>query len=173
MNGGYLRDLQLRCRSILPVHDCLEFLTIFFSMADSRLVPSQWETALLCNDVSHWLGASLESALLLPILLSPPPLARSLPRLIPREVTYTTFHPIFPANNTCVTAEEFQQLIERLLTANSVGMNLLEDSDGRYIHWDIPNAIFFSSSVITTIGEPYPSWTRLVCVTIRSQYNGL
>ena len=24
---------------------------------------SQWETALLCNDVSHWLGASLKSAL--------------------------------------------------------------------------------------------------------------
>ena len=31
--------------------------------ADSRFVPSQWETALLCNDVSHWLGASLESVL--------------------------------------------------------------------------------------------------------------
>ena len=30
--------------------------------ADSRFAPSQWETALLCNDVSHWLGASLESA---------------------------------------------------------------------------------------------------------------
>ena len=25
--------------------------------------PSQWETALLCNDVSHWLGANLESVL--------------------------------------------------------------------------------------------------------------
>ena len=25
---------------------------------DSRLVHSQWETALLCDDVSHWLGAS-------------------------------------------------------------------------------------------------------------------
>ena len=25
--------------------------------------PSQWETALHCNNVSHWLGASLESAL--------------------------------------------------------------------------------------------------------------
>ena len=25
--------------------------------ADSRFAPSQWETALLCNDVSHWLGA--------------------------------------------------------------------------------------------------------------------
>ena len=31
--------------------------------ADARFVSSQWETALLCNDVSHWLGASLESAL--------------------------------------------------------------------------------------------------------------
>ena len=31
--------------------------------ADSRFAPCQWETALLCNDVSHWLGASLRSAL--------------------------------------------------------------------------------------------------------------
>ena len=31
--------------------------------ADSTFAPSQWETALLCNDVSHWRGASLESAL--------------------------------------------------------------------------------------------------------------
>ena len=30
---------------------------------DSRFAPSEWETALLCNDVSHRLGASLESAL--------------------------------------------------------------------------------------------------------------
>ena len=30
---------------------------------DSRFAPSQWETTLLCKDVSHWLGASLESAL--------------------------------------------------------------------------------------------------------------
>ena len=27
---------------------------------DSRFVPSQWETALLCNAVSYWLGANLE-----------------------------------------------------------------------------------------------------------------
>ena len=32
--------------------------------ADPRFVPNQWETVLLCNDVSHWLGASLESALI-------------------------------------------------------------------------------------------------------------
>ena len=31
--------------------------------ADTSFVPSQWETALLCNDVSHWLGTILESAL--------------------------------------------------------------------------------------------------------------
>ena len=30
---------------------------------DSGFAPSQWETALLFNDVSHWLGASLESVL--------------------------------------------------------------------------------------------------------------
>ena len=29
----------------------------------SRVALSQWEMALLCNNVSHWLGASLESAL--------------------------------------------------------------------------------------------------------------
>ena len=31
--------------------------------ADSRFVPNQWETALLCDDVSHWLLANLESSL--------------------------------------------------------------------------------------------------------------
>ena len=33
--------------------------------ADSRFAPSQWQTALLSKDVSHWLGANLESALML------------------------------------------------------------------------------------------------------------
>ena len=33
--------------------------------ADSRFASSQWETALHCNDASHWLGASVESALVL------------------------------------------------------------------------------------------------------------
>ena len=31
--------------------------------ADSRFASNQWETASLCNDVSHWLGTSLKSAL--------------------------------------------------------------------------------------------------------------
>ena len=38
-------------------------VTSFISVKklDSRFAPSQWETALLCNDVSHWLCTSLES----------------------------------------------------------------------------------------------------------------
>ena len=42
----------------LPLHNALRSIR-----ADSRFAPSQWETALLCNDVSHWMGTSLESAL--------------------------------------------------------------------------------------------------------------
>ena len=30
---------------------------------DTRLAPSQWDTALQCNPASHWLGGNLESAL--------------------------------------------------------------------------------------------------------------
>ena len=39
--------------------------TRWYCRADSRFVPSQWETSLQSNDVSHWLGVSLESALVL------------------------------------------------------------------------------------------------------------
>ena len=34
------------------------------SRADSRFASSQWDAVLICNDVSHWLVASLESALI-------------------------------------------------------------------------------------------------------------
>ena len=40
------------------------FILIVCHWANSRFARSKWETALLCNDVSHSLGASLESALL-------------------------------------------------------------------------------------------------------------
>ena len=38
---------------------------IMILKADFRFAPSQWGTVLLCNDTSHWLGTSLESALTL------------------------------------------------------------------------------------------------------------
>ena len=34
--------------------------------AHSWFAPSQWETALLCNDISHWLGANQEIARISP-----------------------------------------------------------------------------------------------------------
>ena len=40
-----------------------EFMEFVKIRADSRFAPSQWETVLLYNDVSHWLGTNLESAL--------------------------------------------------------------------------------------------------------------
>ena len=42
---------------------CSVSCQIVYHRTDSRFAPSQWETALLCNDVSHWLGANLASAL--------------------------------------------------------------------------------------------------------------
>ena len=53
-------------RKMFPLDDVIMMYDIPGSCcnrADSRFAPSQWERALLCNDVSHWLGASLESAL--------------------------------------------------------------------------------------------------------------
>ena len=39
------------------------FSCIVNTRAVCRFVLSQWETMLLCNDISHWLGASLEWAI--------------------------------------------------------------------------------------------------------------
>ena len=41
----------------------MDDLLLIYCTAGSRFAPSQWETALLCDDVSHWLGTSLDSAL--------------------------------------------------------------------------------------------------------------
>ena len=56
----------------IVVSDCLNICTednssapveLCSIRADSRLAPSQWETSLQSNAISHWLGANLESAL--------------------------------------------------------------------------------------------------------------
>ena len=45
------------------VDKCPNFSEYIYK-ANSRFSPSQWETALQSNFVSHWLDANLESALL-------------------------------------------------------------------------------------------------------------
>ena len=42
----------------------LHSIYTYICRAESRLGPSQWETSLQSNTVSHWLGANLESALI-------------------------------------------------------------------------------------------------------------
>ena len=54
--------MEKYCNGYFHDQDALWYVTIC-NRVDSRFVPSQWEMALLCNDVSHWLGAHLESAL--------------------------------------------------------------------------------------------------------------
>ena len=54
-----ISDFQLFPRISKSTHLSL----LYHYRDDSRLVASQWGMALLCNDVSHWLGANLESAL--------------------------------------------------------------------------------------------------------------
>ena len=70
VSEGIYHNYNIRCHQLRQCchHDTLGFsvvlcCTLTYHRADSRFAPSQWETALLCNDVFHWLGASLESAL--------------------------------------------------------------------------------------------------------------
>ena len=51
------------CTHIVYRRSLVTFYIHIDYRADSRSAPSQWETVLLCNNVSHWLGTSLESAL--------------------------------------------------------------------------------------------------------------
>ena len=67
-NGANGRLFLARCPCYLSQHkpNIEVSANVFqFNRADSSFAPSQWETALLRNDVSHWLGAKLESALII------------------------------------------------------------------------------------------------------------
>ena len=63
IEGKYSQDLTKH--NICSILSLLYSWTIYWQhyRADSRFAPSQWEMALLCNNVSYWLGANLESAL--------------------------------------------------------------------------------------------------------------
>ena len=76
----YLRDNKLGWR----VTAC--------TTADSRFAPSQWETALRCYNVSHWLGASPESAL---YMYSTVPAFRCHPSIPTLLVSYTHYRFMF------------------------------------------------------------------------------
>ena len=45
---------------IVPLLILYAVVQVTLYRVDSKFAPSQWETVLLCHDVSHWLGANLE-----------------------------------------------------------------------------------------------------------------
>ena len=60
-----LRPVSHHQRDIVSLFGVAAWIRHCIFRADSRFAPSQCETALLCNDVSHWLGAKLKSDLIL------------------------------------------------------------------------------------------------------------
>ena len=50
IGADYTQPGEKYC-SLMPLHNICS--------TDSRFAPSQWETVILCNDVSHWLGANI------------------------------------------------------------------------------------------------------------------
>ena len=72
-------------------------LILHYIRADSRLAPSQWETSLQSNDVSHWLSANLESALLYAV---PPSDSDKLNRLLGACLSRCQLRPWVPTAHT-------------------------------------------------------------------------
>ena len=65
-----ITDMKYTHGSVVPCdlvtlwfHKGFMWIMYYYPRADSRLAPSQLETLLQSNAVSHWLGANLESAL--------------------------------------------------------------------------------------------------------------
>ena len=57
----FIHEIYFKIGTFLPWGWCV----ILKFRADTRLAPSQWETALQSNAVSHWMGGNLVSALML------------------------------------------------------------------------------------------------------------
>ena len=66
----------------------------------------------------------------------------------------------FLQRNPCVNASEFRDLLREVRYAASIGVETVADGDrddnnasiSASSHWDLANAFFFSTTVITTIG---------------------
>ena len=61
-DGTSANEVTLKDMSKMT-HDKAQQNTNYIYRADSWFAPSQWQTSLQSNAVSHWLGANLESAL--------------------------------------------------------------------------------------------------------------
>ncbi|KAA8588826.1 potassium channel subfamily K member 4 [Etheostoma spectabile] len=74
----------------------------------------------------------------------------------------------FLDNNTCVTEEDFHELVKRVVSAVEAGLDVNNIPHNFTSRWDLASAIFFCGTIITTIGfgnlSPRTWYGQLFCV---------
>ncbi|XP_032997518.1 potassium channel subfamily K member 10 [Lacerta agilis] len=74
----------------------------------------------------------------------------------------------FLLENKCVSQQELEELIKRLINATSAGVNPVGDPVNSSSHWDLGSAFFFAGTVITTIGygniAPSTEGGKIFCI---------
>ncbi len=90
-------------------------------------------------DTQPWVPRGGGSGLACPLPVQPLPL--------------TWFSPVFAVNFSCVPEEDVRRLISFVLEAQSSGVNAEKlDSTSDPSNWDFASSLFFSLTVVTTIG---------------------
>uniref|UniRef100_A0A803T2P8 Potassium two pore domain channel subfamily K member 10 n=1 Tax=Anolis carolinensis TaxID=28377 RepID=A0A803T2P8_ANOCA len=74
----------------------------------------------------------------------------------------------FLQENNCVSQQELEALIKRVINATNAGVNPVGDSSNSSSHWDLGSAFFFAGTVITTIGygniAPSTEGGKIFCI---------
>ncbi|XP_066468242.1 potassium channel subfamily K member 10 [Tiliqua scincoides] len=70
--------------------------------------------------------------------------------------------------HNCVSPQELEALIKRVINATSAGVNPVGNSSNNSSHWDLGSAFFFAGTVITTIGygnvAPNTEGGKIFCI---------
>ncbi|KAJ6661288.1 hypothetical protein lerEdw1_015425 [Lerista edwardsae] len=70
--------------------------------------------------------------------------------------------------HNCVSPQELEALIKRVINATSAGVNPVGNSSNSSSHWDLGSAFFFAGTVITTIGygnvAPSTEGGKIFCI---------
>ena len=70
----------------------------------------------------------------------------------------------FVDRNPCINVSEFNHLLQEVWYAASIGVDAttkLDNNTAPTTRWDLANAFFFSTTIITTIGKSYSFSTFL------------
>lgn len=73
------------------------------------------------------------------------------------------------SNMSCINISTLEQLLQTLLNANKYGVSL-DQNTSQSSNWDLASALFFSNTLVTTIGESdsgfTPSWANIIIIII-------